>query len=134
VQTGHLDLDPQVSIYMLAARASGFDVRGALYNVVRTTIKGKAENDPVVRLPVYRNNEGLEQIVHELVAQMTEMKAFHEDGGIRAYRTPTRDCSWDCGFYGACLSINDNGDPEPALRLIPIKVHEKVETDIPEGE
>jgi len=134
VQTGHLDLDPQVSIYMMAARALGLDVRGALYNVVRTTIKGKAENEPVVRLPVYRNNEGLEQIIRELVVQMEDMKAFHEDGGIRAYRTPTRDCSWDCGFYGACLAINDDGNPEPALQLIPMKEHKSSETDSSEGE
>ncbi|MCK4824469.1 PD-(D/E)XK nuclease family protein [bacterium] len=121
VQTKHLELDPQVSIYLLAARASGFDVRGAYYNVVRTTIKGIAATEPVVRLPVFRNNEGLEQIVYEMVEQMEEMRQFHETNGEAAYRTPTRDCSWDCGFYHACLAMNDDGDPVPALRAIPLK-------------
>jgi len=134
VQTGHLDLDPQVSIYMLAARTSGFDVRGALYNVVRTTIGGKAENEPVVRLPVFRNNEGLAQIVQELVYQMREMKEFHMQNGVNAYRTPTRDCSWDCGFYNACLAMNDDGNPIPALRVIPIKEFEKSSEVADEGE
>ncbi|KON33811.1 hypothetical protein AC477_01090, partial [miscellaneous Crenarchaeota group-1 archaeon SG8-32-1] len=54
VRTKHLEIDPQISLYMLAARATGFDVRGAYYNVVRTTITGKAEKEPVVRMPVYR--------------------------------------------------------------------------------
>lgn len=125
VQTGHLELDPQVSIYLLAARASGFDVRGALYNVIRTTIGGKAENEPVVRLPVFRNNEGLAQISQELIFQMQEMKDFHLSGGRSAYRTPTRDCSWDCGFFNACLAMNDDGDPQPALNVIPLKDFEE---------
>ena len=125
VRIKHLELDPQVSIYLLAARALGFDVRGAFYNVVRTTIGGKAATEPVVRLPVFRNNEGLEQIVYELVLQMEEMRKFHESGGEGAYRNPTMDCSWDCGFNNACLAMNDDGDPIPALRVIPLKDYKK---------
>lgn len=121
VSTKHLELDPQVSVYLLAARTLGFDIRGAYYNVVRTTIKGIAATEPVVRLPVFRNNEGLEQVVHEMVYQMEEMRSFHEANGEAAYRTPTRDCSWDCGFFHACLAVNDDGDPTPALRAIPLK-------------
>jgi len=134
VRTGHLDLDPQISIYMLAARATGYDVRGAFYNVVRTTIKGIAEREPVVRLPVFRNNEGLEKIVEELVLQMIQMKKFHDEQGIFAYRNPTRDCNWDCGFYGACLAMNDDGDPTPVLRSIPLKDIESTHIELVEGE
>lgn len=125
VRVKHLELDPQISLYMLAARATGFDIRGVFYNVVRTTIGGKAETEPVVRLPVYRNNEGLEQIAIEAVNQMREIRAFHENEGENAYRTPTMDCSWDCGFFNACLAMNDDGDPFPALRLIPTKDYKK---------
>lgn len=121
VSTKHLELDPQVSLYMMAARASGFDISGVFYNVIRTTIKGKAQTEPVVRLPVFRNNEGLEQIVLETVYQMREMREFHETVGEKAYRNPTRECSWDCGFFNACLAMNDDGDPIPALRIIPLK-------------
>lgn len=125
VRAKHLEIDPQISLYMLAARASGFDVRGAFYNVVRTTIKGKAATEPVVRLPVFRNNEGLEQIVAETVWQMREMREFHEQRGKYTFRTPTMDCSWDCGFHNACLAMNDVGDPIPALGLIPLKEFEQ---------
>lgn len=126
VQTKHLELDPQVSIYMLAARATGFDVRGALYNVIRTTLTGIAEKEPVVRLPIYRNNEGLEKVIEELHLQMQQMRKFHEEGGINAFRNPTRDCSWDCGFYGACLAMNDDGNPMPFLRTLPMRQEEQV--------
>lgn len=125
VSTKHLELDPQVSIYMLAARVSGFDVRGVFYNVIRTTIGGIAATEPVVRLPVFRNNEGLAEIISELNMQMEEMRDFHETGGEFAYRNPTRECSWDCGFYHACLAMNDDGNPLPALRVIPLKDYKK---------
>ena len=49
------------------------------------------------------------------------LKKFHESNGEKAYRNPTRDCSWDCGFNNACLAMNDNGDPVPALQVIPLK-------------
>jgi hypothetical protein len=125
VRVKHLETDPQISIYMLAARVLGFDVRGAFYNVIRTTIGGKAETEPVVRLPVFRNNEGLEQITCELILQMEEMRKFHEQNGEGAYRNPTMDCSWDCGFNNVCLAVNDDGDPIPALRVIPLKDYGK---------
>ncbi len=117
----HLELDAQLSLYMLAARASGFDIRGALYNVIRTTLGGIAATEPVVRLPVYRNNEGLQQIAREIVFQMKEMRTFHEQNGEGAYRNQTMDCSWDCSFFNPCLAMNDDGNPIPALQLIPKK-------------
>jgi len=64
-------------------------------------------------------------MVHELVWQMREMQAFHDNEGEFAYRNITMDCSWDCGFFNSCLAINDDGDPAPALRVIPIKEYEK---------
>jgi 7,8-dihydro-6-hydroxymethylpterin-pyrophosphokinase len=76
-------------------------------------------------LPVYRNNEGLEQVALEAINQMREMRAFHESNGENAYRTPTMDCSWDCGFFNACLAMNDDGDPFPVLRTIPTREYEK---------
>lgn len=121
VRTKHIEIDPQVSLYLLAARALKYNLRGVLYNVIRTTIRGKAENDPVVRLPVYRNNEGLAYIVRELVSQMSEMQKFHAVDGVTAYRNETMDCSWDCGFFNACLAINDDGDPKPVLNTLPRK-------------
>jgi hypothetical protein len=119
VSLGHIDLDPQMSLYLLAAYKLGIDVRGVLFNVIRVAEGGIAATEPVVRTKVYRNQEGLVAIEREVANQVTEMANFHTNGGF-IYRNETKDCSWDCPFYGACLAINDDGNPEPVLRQFPI--------------
>jgi len=123
VSTGHIDLDPQMSLYMLAAHTLGIDVRGVFFNVIRAAEGGIAAKEPVVRARVYRNQEGLSAIAYETETQLDEMEEFHRLGG-RVYRNPTKDCSWDCGFYGACLAINDCGSPHEVLSKLPIVPHE----------
>lgn len=118
VRTQTVDLDWQVSLYMLMAHKLGFNPAGVFYNVVRATKGGIAEKQPVVRMPTYRNVEGLAVIEQEVISQAEEIHKFLAEGG-KVYRNATRDCSWDCGFFTACLSINDNGDPEPVLRTLP---------------
>jgi hypothetical protein len=117
-RTKHLELDPQVSIYLYAARKLGFDPRGVLYNVVRMGKTGISDREPVVRLPVYRNLEGLIAIEHEMINQMQDIENFHAGAGL-IYRNPTADCSWDCGFFDACLSINDSGNAISVLKRFP---------------
>ena len=126
-RTSHLELDPQVSIYLLAARKLGFNPRGVLYNVIRMRVGGIAETEPVIRLPVYRNNEGLKFIETELILQINEMADFHNKGGA-VYRTETNNCSWDCGFYRVCLGMNDNGEYLSVLETMPRR-KEKVDKD-----
>jgi hypothetical protein len=114
VETRHLDLDMQVSIYLLAAQLLGYDPAGVMYNVVRVGTKGKALTEPVVRSFVYRNKEGLRAVNGELIFQMQEVERYLEEGGA-VYRNTTRDCSWDCGFHKVCLSINDTGEAQSIL-------------------
>jgi RecB family exonuclease len=122
VRTSHIDLDPQMSIYLLAARKEGINAAGVLYNVVRVAEGGKASSEPVERRQVFRNQEGLDFIEKELSVQMKEMKAAHEAGSIPyLYRTQTADCSWDCSYYDACLLINDCGDPSSELRKFKVR-------------
>jgi RecB family exonuclease len=122
VSTKSLPLDPQVSIYLLAARKLGYNPRGVYYNIVRMAKGGIAEREPVVRMPVFRNNEGLKVIERELIAQMDEMQDFH-DGMQIIYRNTIGDCSWDCGFYDVCLSLNDDGTSQSVLNKIPRSEH-----------
>ena len=119
VSVSHIDLDPQMSLYLLASYSLGIDVKGILYNVIRVAEKGKASVNPVERRMVYRNIEGLQFIEKETYLQLEEMVKFHAEGGI-VYRNPTRDCSWDCSFYNVCASLNDNGDAQSVLNSIPI--------------
>ena len=120
----HLDLDPQVSVYLYAARQLGFNPRGVLYNVIRNAAGGIAETQPVLRIPVFRNTEGMEALENELEHQLQDMVEYMNSASKRTYRTPTKDCSWDCGYFNACLSINDIGSPDSILRSMP-KMEEK---------
>lgn len=125
VRTSHIDLDPQMSIYLMAARKEGINATGVLYNVVRVAEKGIAATQPVERRQVFRNQEGLEFVEQELSIQMQEMKAAHEAGSIPyLYRSQTSECSWDCSFYDCCLLINDCGDASPLLKKFPVKDYE----------
>lgn len=121
VDTKALDIDAQVSLYMLACYKLGIDVRGVLYNIVRVAEGGIAAKEPVVRRKVYRNQEGLAMIEAETAVQLAEMSAYHKKNWP-VYRNPTSNCSWDCGFYGVCLAINDDGDINTALSIIPKSV------------
>lgn len=106
VDNGNKDLDHQSSLYLLAAQRLGFKVNGVLYNQIRMGTK-IAEKEPVLRRKVTRNMSGLDHIEHELLQQVKAMQTFERGGEV--YRNPTKDCSWDCAFYNACLSLQDDG-------------------------
>ena len=126
VNLSNIDLDPQLSMYFLAAKKMGYKVAGALYNVIRMGDKGIALTDPVVRRPVYRNPEGLAVIEMELERQALEMTRVHEKGDIPVYRNPTKDCTWDCGFYKVCLSLSYDGTSTEVLSTYDIYHREEI--------
>lgn len=115
VQTSHLDMDIQATIYMLAANLLGHKPVGVLYNIIRVGTK-IAEKQPVVRKQLYRNSDGLNHVTHEILLQAKEMIEY--DKGGTPYRNPTKDCSWDCPFFAACLNLLDDGiEPTQQLEL-----------------
>lgn len=129
VTTQHLDIDPQVSLYMLAAQKRGLKPQGVLFNIIRMGGGPTAEREPVVRVFLYRNMEGLAAFENELILQMDEIHAassvdLPEDSPVSIYRNMTHDCSWDCPFFGACLSLNDSGEAESVLRTFDRKNYE----------
>jgi RecB family exonuclease len=111
----HIDLDQQISIYMLAARKLGYDPVGCMYNIIRIGKGGIAVTEPVLRTLAYRNAEGLRVVEYELSNQMLELKTFNEKRHLPVYRNPTKDCHWDCQYYYACISLNDSGEAESVL-------------------
>jgi len=113
-------MDIQSSLYMLATQILGMDVAGVIYNMIRIGDTKIAIKEPVVRRRVHRNPQGLDAILHELVIQAEAMVKFEREGG-RAYRNPTKDCSWDCPFYAPCLSMMDDGiEPTDMLKKISV--------------
>lgn len=108
-----LDLDPQVSIYMLAALLVGLEaqfgmkLQGVIYNIVRVANTKVAVVEPAQRRKLYRNQEGLMHIQDEILLQIEHMIQYQKGG--RPYRSQTKDCHWDCPFYSACLLYTDDG-------------------------
>jgi len=129
VSTSHIDLDPQMSMYLWAAHKLGIEARGVLYNVIRVAEGGIAATKPVERRMVYRRPDGLRYIENEIKLQLKEMDLFHA-GKLPAYRNPTSNCSWDCSFFNSCLAINDDGDEESAVSNIPLSQRSRKEKDM----
>lgn len=118
VNTYHLDLDPQISIYMMAVVMMGYDVTGVLYNIIRMGGGKTAEREPVVRKLLYRNREGLAATAAELQLQMEEVSRWIDNADRIVYRNATKDCSWDCGFYRVCLAIEDSGSGQETVDML----------------
>ena len=105
-------MDQQVSLYMLAAHLMNYEAQGVIYNKVRMGSTKVAITEPVVRTRMHRNPQGISKIQDEMLIQIQDMINFEQKGG-GVYRNPTKDCSWDCPFHAACLSMADDGQ-EPA--------------------
>lgn len=52
-------------------------------------------------------NRQIERIAQEALV----MQQFRE-GKLPIYKTPTRDCKWDCSFFGLCSTHESGGDVE----------------------
>ena len=109
-----LDMDQQVSTYLLAAHTMQQKVEGVIYNMVRVGDTKIAVTEPVVRKRIYRNPAGLRRLEQEVLTQVKEMLVYQEGG--EPYRNATKDCHWDCNYYSACLSMLDDGQ-EPTQML-----------------
>lgn len=116
VSTKHIPLDPQISVYLLAAVASDLKPTGVMYNNIRVSNGATAIKEPVVRTLAYRPIEGLQYFAQELVAQMREVERFmSKDQPIAPYRNLTKDCSWDCSYKDICLVLTDTGNADYML-------------------
>lgn len=114
VEENFLDMDAQVSAYLLAASACGFETIGVIYNIIRVGDTALCEREPVIRKRIYRSPYGLGAIEAEMVAQIQAMLRYHKEGGT-PYRNVTKDCHWDCAFHQACLSLLDDGQENTVI-------------------
>lgn len=96
--TSHLDVDTQVSYYLLLAQKLGIDAQGLLYNIIPTD--GGKDHYPIRKL-VSRSPTFLKNFEKDLEAQVQEMDRFYTEP--TPYRNFTKDCSYDCEFYFQCL-------------------------------
>lgn len=117
VYLGHLDLDAQVSTYMLAAQQLDLQPAGVLYNIIRIGYQRIAKEQPVIRVPLSRSGAGLQTAAREIRQQLIELEQIKESGAksmfdspIPIYRNLNPSCGWDCPFLVYCLDLEDGGD------------------------
>jgi hypothetical protein len=68
------------------------------------------EGDPFIRTDeVRRPSQQVSSEEWKIMSEANDMiKARF--GELPLYPNPTRDCSWDCGFQGVCLAMDDEAD------------------------
>jgi len=126
----HLPLDDQAGSYFMVATEAlrkqkligpKEELQGIQYNFLR---KGKADTRPTNedglvinkdgsvskrqpsplfrREPVWRSKGEREQMKTNVQSEVLLMNAFRNKE-LPLFKNPTRDCSWDCGFYRMCM-------------------------------
>lgn len=116
--TSNLELDAQATLYLMAANFLEKNAEGVIYNIVRMGDTKIAQKEPAIRARLYRSRSGLDRVSQEIYEQAKIMLKYEKEGGI-PYRNPTKDCSWDCPFYSACLSMQDDGiEPSSLLEYV----------------
>lgn len=145
ISTNHLTLDEQAGAYWLFApeflRSRGILKKGqdldmVLYNFLR---KSKPDERPqneagqrlnkngdvskvqpppyFLRYPVYRSHEDRETVLQRIIMETREIKLVRA-GKLGIYKNPTRDCSWDCGFFDMCELHESGDDWKESARLL----------------
>jgi len=72
------------------------------------SISKKQPTDYFLRVPVYRDEPDRRTVLRRIRLESTEMR-MARTGKLAIYKNPTKDCSWDCPFYGPC-ELHETGD------------------------
>lgn len=75
------------------------------------TLKARG-NTFFVRQKLDRSVKEMKQLELRLLEIMDDM----QKKGLPCYPNPTRDCVWDCAFFGVCLAMNAGGDAKAILK------------------
>lgn len=100
---GHLDVDDQVSFYLMMADMLDLQVDGFLLNLIPTGPEGLA---PIRRI-VNRSPLFLKRYKEEMDLQVELIERFLS--APTPIRNFTRDCRWDCDLYQTCLQRMNQG-------------------------
>lgn len=102
-KTDHLEVDDQVSFYLLLALHLGLNVNGFLLNIIPT---GSEKLSPVRRM-VTRSQGFLSRYAKEMGMTIELIERYlSAPTPIRNY---TSSCKWDCDLYKLCLQRMNQG-------------------------
>jgi len=122
------DMEDQTAIYAyLLQKEEGLDVRGAIYNYVRTRklVRDMLPEERFLRHRTVREDRELETIASDALEIMLEAYGNH-DRRVSALGTDVYDaprspdgerCGWKCGFTEACLAGRKYG-PKATRRYL----------------
>lgn len=124
-----LQLDTQLLtehlVEFLALKEEGKEgeaAQGVLYNMLRKVKRTARAKPPFYgREEVRHNVSELRNHWYHVLALARELQdaerrlSAGESPHEVAYPNPTRDCRWDCPFFGVCTLFDDGSDPEAAL-------------------
>jgi hypothetical protein len=107
------DLDDQFAIYQWLLTQQGHDIRGIIYNAVRTKKLKTRDMEPderFKRIPTIRTVEEIREVAIEAYEHMR--KAWSEGTDQKPVpRSPDGDlCRWKCNVTEACLMGRKGGD------------------------
>lgn len=137
IDTKHLPLDDQAGSYWAVASTilenagelkSGETIAAINYNFLRKALPderptneagqalnkngtiSKVQPPPLLhREKVYRSPRERAHQIERIASEALWMNSIR-GGKAPLYKTPTRDCSWDCSFYEMCLLHERGGD------------------------
>lgn len=132
-QYKHILLDPQASTYFFAGETMFGNVDSFTLNNIlskRPPKKSKYDNPCFHREHVRRNTYEQGLFIQETIQQAREMQkilSLYEEGmPVPLYRTPTKDCHWDCEFYTMCITEMKGGDIEYIMDLKYVRKPERI--------
>lgn len=116
-------LDEQVKMYGLLERmTSDHRTGGGLWNMLRKVKRTAAAKPPFYGRSGVQHNDEVYRTFHSRVwgevADIVRTVKLLESGAdphAVAYPNPTRDCSWDCPFFGICPQFDDGSDVEGVI-------------------
>lgn len=125
-------LDEQLKTYGLLQRleaiASGAErtefAMGGIWNMLRKVKRSARSNPPYYgRAGVSHNDEVYRNFFARVWGEVQDIIRVRDalDAGTNhqqvAYPNPTRDCTWDCPFFGVCAQFDDGSDVESVISV-----------------
>lgn len=112
-----LDFEDQMPLYVQALRRKGLDVRGAIYNAVRSKrlVRPMTDGERFKRIPMVFTDDQLRTIELEAYKDLREAYRPRPGGGDAQRRPDSERCGWKCGFTEACLIGRKGGDTRAVL-------------------
>lgn len=99
------DMEDQTALYTLLLRSQGYDIRGAIYNHVRTEKLKTREMAPEERFKRTLTVRGERELQTMALEALDEMREAYKPRTRDARRRPDGErCGWKCGYTEACLA------------------------------